>query len=168
MTSRMPEGAARKVVVDTTPIIALASIQHLDVLTDLYGEILIPPTVKAELLTGSRAGRAELLNVDWIRERELLDPFKPLLLTDLGGGEAEVLVLAEELKADLVIIDELQARRYARYLRLPLTGTLGVLLRAKNEGLIEEIATLIDRLKRNGIRLADALIEEVLRTAGER
>ncbi|MCP4570019.1 MAG: DUF3368 domain-containing protein, partial [FCB group bacterium] len=102
----MPE-PSRTVVVDTTPIIALASIQQLGLLGDIYGEILIPPAVKLEVLGhGPRAGSGELPAFGWIREQELKDPFKTLLLSDLGEGEAEVLVLAEELKADLVIIDE--------------------------------------------------------------
>ena len=90
-----------------------------------------------------------------------------MLLTDLDLGEAEVIALAQEQDADLVIMDERFARRHARRLGLRLTGTLGVLLRAKERGFVSKIEPLIAELQHGGIRLSDAVVEEVLRLAGE-
>ncbi len=136
----MPE-RPRTVVVDTTPIIALSSIGQLDVLPALYKEIVIPPAVEAEVLArSSRAGGAELKRADWIRVQELKDPFKALLLSDLGEGEAETLVLAEELKAQLVVIDERRARSYAKYLGFPPGGRIGRSSPAGGGGMIRRSA----------------------------
>ena len=90
-----------------------------------------------------------------------------LLLTDLDRGEAEVIALAQELNADLVIIDERLARRHAKRLGLNLTGTLGVLLKAKRQGLLPAIKPLIDQLRHGGIWLSDALVAEALKLAEE-
>lgn len=85
----------------------------------------------------------------------------------LDQGEAEVLVLAEEQNARLVIIDERKARRYAKRLGFPLTGTLGVLLLAKEKGIIPALAPLIEELQQAGLHLGIKLIKKVLQLAGE-
>jgi predicted nucleic acid-binding protein len=89
------------------------------------------------------------------------------LLSDLDRGEAEVIALAQELNADLVIVDERLARRHARRLGLTLTGTLGVLLKAKERRLVPAVGPLISQLRQDGIRLDDALVAEALDLAGE-
>lgn len=138
----MPD-VQRIVISNTTPIIALALIQKLALYQELYGEVLIPPTVKAELLAGgSRAGAAEVQKATYIRAVPLLDPRRADLLSDLDRGEAEVIALAMEHNADLVIIDERLGRRHAQRLGLSVTGVLGVLLRAKQQALVGEINPL--------------------------
>lgn len=85
----------------------------------------------------------------------------------LHAGEVEVMILAQEQKADLVIIDDNAAKKTAKYLGLTVTGTLGVLLKAKQKGLIEKIKPLLFEMKRNGFYI-DAKIElMVLEQAGE-
>lgn len=127
----------RRVVVNATPIIALSLIGSIDLLRQLYVEILIPPAVHAEVLSGGieRAGMLELKQASWIRDTPLQSPRSADLLVDLARGEAEVLVLALEQQADMVILDERLARRHAQRLGIPVTGTLGVLLRAKQRQL---------------------------------
>ena len=78
-----------------------------------------------------------------------------------------MIILAQEVDASLVVIDERMARRYARRLGLPLTGTLGVLLRAKHRGLIPAVMPLVARLIQGGIHVGDALVAEVSRLADE-
>lgn len=85
----------------------------------------------------------------------------------MDKGEAEVIVLANELKADLVIIDEKLGREYATYFNLKLTGTIGVLLKAKENGLIKKIAPLLKTMKENGIWLSPKFINKVLEIANE-
>jgi len=164
----MPEGA-RLVVVNTTPIIALSLIGKLDLLRALYGQVVAPPSVEAEVLAGGRdgIGSSELQEASWFRIAALQDPRRAALLADLDRGEAEVLALALELNADLVILDERLARQHAKRLGLRLTGTLGVLLKAKQLGLVDAIAPLVDELRIGGIRLSDAVIAIVLELAGE-
>ena len=156
------------VVVDTTPIISLALIQQLHLLESLYGEVLIPTAVAAEIRAGgTRAGAAELNKASYIRTVPLQDPQRALLLSDLDRGEAEVIALGIEQKADLLIIDEQLGRRHAQRLGLPITGVLGVLLKAKQLGYLLEIKPLILQLRHSGIRLGDVLIERVIKLAGE-
>ncbi len=135
----------------------------------LYGQVVIPPTVQTEALRGGTKGigAAEVQQADWISVIPLADPRRADLLSDLDRGEAEVIALAQELRADLVVIDERLARKYARRLKLKLTGTLGILLQAKQRGLVPAIKPLIERLVQGGIRLSDDVIAEVLQLAGE-
>lgn len=164
----MPE-ALRIVISNTTPIIALSIINRLDLLHRLYGEIWIPPAVRAELLRGgSRAGAQDIQTTTFIRTVPLLRPRQAELLSDLDPGEAEVLALALERQADLVILDERLGRRYAQRLGLALTGVLGVLLRARQEGYLVALEPEIVRLKQAGIRLGDDLVAQVLQMSGER
>jgi len=137
----MPE-PSQTVVVNATPVIALALINQLDLLRRLYGEALIPPAVRAEVLAGGPGspGFVELQRAEWIRVTDLQDPRRADLLSDLDRGEAEVIALAQELNATLVIVDERLARRHVRRLGLKLTGTLGVLLKAKERGLIPVVS----------------------------
>jgi predicted nucleic acid-binding protein len=163
----MPDDT-RLVVVNTSPIISLSLVHKLPLLRDLYQQVIIPPAVRQEALRGgARSGVAELRRADWVHTMPLQDPSRADLLSDLDRGEAEVLALAQENHADLVIIDERLARRHAQRLGLSLTGTLGVLLRAKKNGLVTEVRPLIEQIHRNGIRLGKLLIEETLKLAGE-
>jgi len=164
----MPE-RTRTIVVNTTPIIALALIGQLELLRHLYGEVVIPPAVEAEVLAGDpgSTGAAELQRAHWIQTVSMQDPRRADLLSDLDRGEAEVIALAQELNAELVIIDERLARRHAKRLGLTLTGTLGVLLKAKERGLVPAVGPLMDQLRQVGIWLDDVLVAEVLRLAGE-
>ena len=164
----MPE-PERLVVVNTTPLIALVLAGQLPLLRLLYTAVTIPPAVQAEIRTGgpSGIGVRELAAAAWIRVVPLQDPRRADLLTDLDRGEAEVLALAQEIYAGLVIVDERLARRHARRLGLPLTGTLGLLLRAKQAQLIAEVKPLIIAMRTGGIWLSDALVEEALTIARE-
>lgn len=163
----MPD-TQRIVISNTTPIISLAVIQKLHLLQLLYGEVWIPTAVEDELSAGGmRAGASELQSASYIRTVPLNDPQRARLLSDLDRGEAEVIALALEHQADLVIIDEQLGRRHAQRLGLTLTGVLGVLLRAKQQGYLTKIEPEIIQLRQAGIRLGDNLIERVLQLANE-
>ncbi|MBI4770845.1 MAG: DUF3368 domain-containing protein, partial [Chloroflexi bacterium] len=133
----MPNGP---VIADTTPLVSLWVLGRLNLLRDLYGEVLIPPAVEGEFLAAEAASRqVALAGAPWIVVRPLQAPDRALAFAGLDRGEAEVRALATEQNARLVIIDERAGRRYARRLGLPLTGTMGVLLLAKEAGLFEAI-----------------------------
>jgi predicted nucleic acid-binding protein len=157
------------VVCNTTPIIALALIGHLELLQQIYGKVSIPPSVEAEIQAGGieAAGEQELASADWIHVVALNDPRRADYLTDLDRGEAEAIVLAEEMGANVLIMDERLGRSHARRLGLPLTGTLGVLIKAKHRGLLSAVKPLIDELRQAGIQLGDDVIQEALQLAGE-
>jgi len=158
----------RKVISNTTPILSLIKIGKLDILKELYGQIMIPEAVFNEMEVGKDwLFYKDLSKIDWIRIEPIQQITSKLYLFDLDAGEAEVIILAQEQKADLVIMDEIMGRRYAKQLGLKLTGTLGILLRAKEKGLIEAIAPLISDLIKNGVWISPELIKVVLEKAGE-
>ena len=88
-------------------------------------------------------------------------------MTELDRGEAETLVLARETHARLVLLDEKAARRVADQLSMTYTGSLGILLRAKDQNLITAVKPLLDRMRQNGIWIGDSLYQSILTTAKE-
>jgi len=155
----------RKVVVNSTPIIALSEIGRLRILKDLYGEIIIPNAVRDEVTV--KAPR-RLDGHDWIRVTAIANlAAKEMFTSALHEGEVEVMLLAKEVGAVLVIMDDGLARRHAKYLGLTITGTVGVLLRAKSAGIITEIAPVLDNLIQNEFYISDDVRREVLNLAGE-
>lgn len=168
----MPEEAQPQVVIaNTTPLMALNLIGQLDLLKAFYEEIWVPEAVWKEIEAGEQIGldigtihegRASWIHVEKAKDRERLK-----YLVDLDVGEAEVLILAEELSADRVIIDEKLARQYAKRFGFKVTGTLGILIKAKQKGLIPQVRPLLEELRQKGIWLDDALLETALREAGE-
>ena len=160
---------ARPVVVNSTPLVAFCEIGRLDILRSLFGQIAIPPAVREEFLSSEKVTRRKTLRDEpWIRVVELENPNRTGAFATLDEGEAQVLALAEEQNASLVLIDERKARRYAERLKLPLSGTLGVLLPAKEEKIIPAIAPLLKAIQEAGLYLHDELIEQVLDMAGEK
>jgi predicted nucleic acid-binding protein len=114
----------KTVVSNSTPIIALLDIGHLDILEKLYGEVIIPNAVRSEV-TVKDAHRLD--GYDWVRVTAITNlAAKELFTSALHDGEVEVMILAKELNADLVIIDDGLARRHAKRLGLTITGTVGV------------------------------------------
>lgn len=158
---------AAPVILNNTPLVALYVLERLDILRDLFGEVMIPPAVHAEFMAIDRARReSALTNAAWIKVRSLAHPRRVLAFTGLDEGEAAVLGLAEEL-GGTVVIDERKARRYAKRLGLPLTGTIGLLLLAKERHLLTSVRTALDTLLAAGLHLNPDLITEALRLAGE-
>lgn len=93
---------------------------------------------------------------------------KDMYKTQLHDGEVEVMILSKEIMADVVIIDDANAKKYAKYLKLPVTGTLGVLMRAKQEGYIDKLEPVLRQMVEKGIYLSQELIEFCLKQAEEK
>lgn len=123
----------RKVVVNTTPLIALSHVGHLDILRELYGEVIIPEAVYRELSVKEESVCKKMVDasLEWIHVMKIENQMAKLMYkTQLHDGEVEVMILAKEIGADVVIIDDANAKKHAKYLQLPVTGTLGVLIKA--------------------------------------
>lgn len=160
----------RIVIVNSTPVIALASIDKLHLLQDLYKTVYIPKAVKDEIFAkpGSKAQKELAKSDEWIQIKQIINnESKKGFRVQLHEGEVEVMVLGEELNADLLIIDDHIAREYAKYLDFRVTGTLGVILRAKESKLITKVKPLIDALMQNGIYIGTKLYDDVLKLADE-
>jgi hypothetical protein len=128
--------SVREVISNTSPLQYLYQADVLDVLPKLYGRVLVPGAVAAELAEGRGRGVAlpDLEATGWIEVRPVTARAPLPLVTDLGAGEREALALAAETPGSLLLLDDLLARRHAQLLGLAFTGTLGVLLKAKREG----------------------------------
>jgi predicted nucleic acid-binding protein len=160
---------ARPIVVNSTPLVAFSAIGRLDILRSLFGEIMIPPAVRDEFLATEKEIRRKILRFEsWIKVVALKNPNRMGAFAGLDEGEAQVLVLAEELNASLVLIDERKARRYAERLKLPLSGTLGTLLLAKEDKIVPAISPLLKAIQEAGLYLHDELVQQVLHMAGEK
>ena len=156
------------VISNTSPLIGLFGINRLSLLRDLYTEVWIPRKVEQEFLAvDETVYRAVLNRAPWIKVVDLINPQSAAIYQDIDAGEAEVFALAAEHDARLVIIDDMAARQEAEEIGLPFKGTVGILLEAKEKGLIDVIKPLLIQLRNNGIRLSDSLINKALRRSRE-
>jgi predicted nucleic acid-binding protein len=157
-------------VCNSTPIIAFSKIHRIDILSATLNNIIVPEAVYKELLEQgkNRPGSSEIKEADWIKvEKVKNQEYVRFLQTDLDFGEAEVIALAYEKRADLVIIDEKIARRIARQIGLDVIGSIGILLKAKDMGIISHIKPLWDNMIACGLRYSDHFYSEILRKIGE-
>lgn len=156
------------VIANNTPLVALWSLDRLWLLRELYGEILIPQSVAEEFCATEQTLREHALKQSsWIRPTPLADPRQALVYIGLDRGEADVLALAQERSARLVIMDERRGRRYAKRLGLPVTGTVGILLAAKERGLVTAITPLLETLVQEGLYLTPDIIAKARELAQE-
>lgn len=158
------------VVSNATPLIGLAMAERFDLLQKLFGRIYIPQGVYDEVVTegGQRFGTQEVSDAAWIELVEVKDRLAvEVLADDLGKGESETIVLAREMGADWVLVDERLARRKLDALGIPTIGTLGILLKAKEVGLLRTVAPSVELLRTRGFRLNRRVYDDVLRIAGE-
>ncbi|MCB9033364.1 MAG: DUF3368 domain-containing protein [Chitinophagales bacterium] len=156
------------VVSNTTPILSLLKIDKLELLKHLYQSLTIPYAVYEEIEFGKeKIYYKDLSKIEWINIKKIKDKNSLNYFIDLDKGEAEVLILSKEINADLVIIDEIIGRRYAKLMELNLTGTLGILLKAKSLGLISSVKSLILELENKGNWFDKNLISKVLNIANE-
>jgi predicted nucleic acid-binding protein len=151
---------SRLVVTDTSCLIALDRVGVLSLLPQLYDDVVAPPAVIAEF------GRRP----DWLREEAVEDraAVRRLLLRGLDWGEAEAITLARTLPATRLLVDEVRGRKIAVGFGLPVLGTAGLLVVAKDAGLIPAVKPLLDALRdKHEFRLSDRLYADVLAQAGE-
>lgn len=157
-----------KVVSNTTPIISLLKLSKLDLLQKLYGEINIPKAVYEEIEAGKqKMFYQNLAKISWINILEIENKQALNYFIDLDKGEAEAIILATEINADLTIIDEKLGRFYAKNTGLKITRTIGTLLKAKTKGFVKEIKPLIIELEKQNVWFSNTFINQVLSKAGE-
>lgn len=151
------------VVSDTSAITSLIHIGRERLLQQLHGDVLIPEAVHRELLrTHSRI--PEFLKVRQVGDRR----FVARLEVELDSGEAEAIVLAKETKSDLLLIDEKLGRQISLREGVPIAGLVGLIVEAKQRGLMDSVRELVDRLESEaGFRVSDAVRKEAFRLAGE-
>jgi predicted nucleic acid-binding protein len=161
----MPE----RVISNTSPLFYLHRLRRLDLLQRLYQQVLVPEAVVDELNAGRDQGEdvPDVADCAWIEVHPVREPEVVTLITDLGAGEAQVLALALEAPGSLVLLDDRLARAVARMRNIRMTGTAGVLLKAKQEGHITAVAPLLERLLQLDFRLSNAVKASILKLARE-
>ncbi|MBO0798115.1 MAG: DUF3368 domain-containing protein [Blastocatellia bacterium] len=160
----MPE-----VIADTSPIQYLYQIELLDVLNVLYGQITIPEAVASELKVGRDGGISlpDVTSIDWMTIKRPLGHALLPIVPDLGPGEREAIALAIETNDSLLILDDALARRHAQLLKIKITGTLGVLLKAKQTGHLKAVEPALVRLEALGFFLDVVTRSAILKLAQE-
>lgn len=150
------------VVADSSPLIVLVAIEQIDVLPKLFKQVIIPPAVSTEILDQRRVPTVQnyfLAAPTWLRVQH---PSRVEQIPGLHQGELEALSLAVELRADIVLVDERKAYREAVARRLNAIGTIRVLERAAEEGLLD-LKEAFDRLKRTDFWISHNLLNERLK-----
>ena len=159
-----------KVAINTSPLISLSIIEKLDILPMLFEEVYIPAAVyhEAVVLGNGKYGSTDIENAVWLKVEAISNmDLRDSIALSLDRGEAEVITLAKEIGIDIIIIDEYMGRRFAKMLGLNVVGTLGILLRAKEMGLIQQIKPLMDLLIKHRRHIDRKLYEKILRLADE-
>jgi len=157
-------------VADASPLIVLAKLDFLNILNRLMPEVLVSPEVHAEVVARGRGrpGSSELTLASWITVRPLSDSSllgRAASAFSLGLGEMSTILLGNELKADVLLIDERKARRVASVFGLPVVGCAGVLERLYLRGDIADLRAAFQRLA-NHSYIQIELLNERLRSLG--
>jgi len=159
----------RRVIVNSTPLIVLCNIGKLEILKELYKEIVIPQAVYEEVTVKRDSACRQIISADWIHVEQIKDQSdKKMYKAKLHAGEVEVMILAQEgERADLVVIDDNAAKKTAKYLGLAVTGTVGILLKAKKSGIIKEIRPVLETMKAEGFYISESVEQMILGQADE-
>ena len=164
-------GQEMKAIADASFLIGLCKIEKADLLGKVFEEVLIPPEVYKEVVErgkervgAQKVRKADCISIQEPKNKRLVSMF----LANLGPGEAEVLVLAQEQEVDLLLLDEIKARKLASIGGFRVMGLLGFLLAAKNLGFVSKLSPLITELRNKGFRISDEVIDEILQKANER
>lgn len=158
-----------RLVSDAGPIISAARAGTLDLLRAVVKHLLLPEAVYAEIITqgADKPGANPEIFTDWVEMKTLAHPESTVSLpSTLGKGEREAIVLAEELKAPL-LIDDPAGRSEAFRRGLQVIGTLGMLKQAKSGGLIEKVKPVLDEYRTHSFRIKDSLYQAFLQQLDE-
>jgi len=156
-----------KVVANTTPLISLASIGKLELLKEIFGEVIIADAVYNEIKAKQGYGYSEI-DTDYIKVQSINGiAYRDFLLSQLDLGETETIIMAKEINAAFVIIDENIAYKIAKSSELNVVRTLSVLLRAKEKGLIPALKPLLDEMIIKGRWYSQRIYKTILEQAGE-
>ncbi len=164
------QGEADPVVVNTGPLIALATCGQVDLLRCLHWRVVVPNAVIAELGRGRQVSSriaASAACPAWVEVVEPQQPISPFLRACLDEGEAAVITLALELGIRRVLIDEQRGRLAARTVGLTVSGSVAVLLRAKRAGITPAVKPCLEAMRERGIWLSERLLAVALSESGE-
>jgi predicted nucleic acid-binding protein len=162
-------GAATPPVIDSSPLILLAKANLLGLLQMFYPEVLVPSTVAAEIRQYGTTDVTfqSLIQTEWLVIVETPSIPEPVRVCNLDPGESAVLAWAYNYPDTEAILDDLAARRCANSLGIPVRGTLGLVLKAKQQGKIPSARTLLEQLRQSGMYLSERVLNQSLELVGE-
>jgi len=155
------------VISNTTPFISLCSVDLLNLLPSIFGEVHVAPSVVDECSEGGRIFVPDLASLPWVRVQSVENELQLPALFELDRGERDTLLLAALQPDALVIMDEKLGRNMAEYMGLQVTGTLGVLVKARAQGLIPSFSQAASRMREQGIYFHEGLIRRIATRLGE-
>jgi predicted nucleic acid-binding protein len=158
-----------KLVVNASPLILLTVSRQLTILRDLADEVVVPAAVLDELEVGDGRDQAATVvrETEWLATGQTLAVDPAIAAWDLGAGETAVLSWGMEQAGFTCVLDDRAARNCARVIGLPCVGTLGLVLAAKEEGLIPAARPVLEAMLRAGFYLAEGILERALRDVGD-
>ena len=156
------------IIADSSPLISLAIINKLHLLNDIFHEIIVPFSVYEEIAQTEKKFSSTLQQwtKPFIKKCNNIEAFNAYRLS-LGKGESEAIVLSKEFKDCILLLDDKKARKVAKLENQKVIGTIGILISAKDKGLISEIKSSLMLLEEQDIHLSKALIEKALEITGE-
>lgn len=147
------------IISDTSCLILLSKINELDFLKKLGRKVYITPEIRKEF---------HLDLPEWIEEKASKNPnYQNLLKMEIDLGEASAISLSLETSNSILVIDDLKGRKVAEFLKLRYTGTLGLILKAKETGLISHIRPYLEKIRSTDFRINEEVVKSILRRAGE-
>ncbi|MDF3821820.1 DUF3368 domain-containing protein [Leptospira sp. 96542] len=156
------------IIADSSPLISLAIIHKLHLLKDIFQEIIVPNSVFEEIIKSERKYSSQLdeWSKPFVKKCNNIEAFNAYRIS-LGKGESEAIVLSKENRNSILLLDDKKARKVAKYENLKVIGTIGILISAKEKGLISEINSSLKLLEENDIHLSKSLIRKALEMTGE-
>jgi predicted nucleic acid-binding protein len=145
------------VIADTSCLILLEKIGELDLLRLIFGRV----TITNEIAREFGSDLADWFTVRWVKNANLQHDF------DLDPGETSAIALALELDSVLVILDDYKARKVAQRMGLEISGTLGVVLKAKRLNIIDSVRPLLEKIQLTNFRYSQKVFDQILSLAGE-
>ena len=150
----------KAIISDTSCFIILANIGELELLQKVYGKVI----TTIEVVTEFGEPLPEWVLIEGAKDKER----QQFLEMQVDKGEASAIALALEFPKSTIILDDLKARKVAESLKLQITGTVGVIVKAKKIGLIPSVKPYLDKLRKSDFRLSDAIAMAALREANEK
>jgi len=152
------------IIGDSSALVALAVVNQLELLEKLYDNLYIPEAVFNEV---TQIGKPQSDKLRQFLQRKVKQVDLTLTQLGLGLGELEAITLYKKLDADVLLIDDNRAKKYASLNGVKVIGSLGILIKAKEKGHIEKVKPLLDEIQKSKVYISMKLIEKVLEICGE-
>jgi len=149
----------KTIIADTSCFILLSKIEKLDILKYLYGNVNV---------TREIANEYNKKFPDWVKIHSVSETLRQEILEiQVDKGEASAIALAMEIKDSVLILDDYKARKIAETLNLKVTGTIGVIIKAKHTGVINSVKPILESIKETDFRMSTEIVNQALKEAGE-